>query len=112
FPGELPARATFAGALPLQGTEDALRRLLCGHGWLEAKTLTLSNAKEQFTHWGLPSEPAVRVLNPVVEEQTLLRVHLLPSLLSVLATNRHRSLPQRLFEVGYVVVQDEQGAWR
>ena len=105
FPGELPRAATFGGKLPHQDLEDALRALLVGHGWHEARTLTLSDAKAQWTKWGEPAGAAVRLLNPVVEDQTLLRMRLLPSLLHVLAQNRHRSLPQRLFEVGYVVEQ-------
>ncbi|MES2155827.1 MAG: phenylalanine--tRNA ligase subunit beta [bacterium] len=104
FPGNLPKRATFAGKLPLQDVEDALRSLLVGHGWNEARTLTLSDAKAQWAAWGARPETAVALLNPVVEDQTILREHLAPSLLRVLATNRHRSLPQRLFEIGYVVV--------
>jgi len=101
FPGDLPRRATFAGKLPLQDLEDSLRALLVGHGWNEARTLTLSDTKA--TNWRAPPAPAVTLLNPVVEDQTLLRQQLTPSLLQVLATNRHRSLPQRLFELGYVV---------
>ncbi|MEA3143795.1 MAG: phenylalanyl-tRNA synthetase beta chain [Thermoplasmata archaeon] len=111
FPGTLPQRATFAGRLPQQGLEDTLRRLLTGHGYLEARTLTLSDAKSQWANWGAPAEPHVQLLNPVLEEQTLLRIRLLPSLLAVLAANRHRPLPQRLFEIGHVVVRDGD-AWR
>lgn len=111
FPGDLPSRATFAAKLPLQDVEDALLALLVGHGWNEARTLTLSDAKAQWTNWGEKPVAAVALLNPVVEEQTLLRQQLVPSLLQVLATNRHRSLPQRLFEFGYVVRQDGK-AWR
>lgn len=110
FPGDLPRQATFAGKLPHQGLEDALRSLLIGHGWHEARTLTLSDAKAQWTNWGAKPGKAVTVLNPVVEDQTLLRRTIVPSLLGVLATNRHRSLPQRLFEVGYVVTEDGAGS--
>lgn len=111
FPGDLPTTQTFAGRLPLQDLEDALRSLLVGHGWHEARTLTLSDARQQWTHWGEPARRAVTVLNPVVEDQTLLRQRLVPSLLHVLAANRHRSLPQRLFEAGYTVREDG-AAWR
>lgn len=111
FPGELPQAATFGGKLPHQGLEDRLRAVLTGLGWLEARTLTLSDAAAQWTKWGEAAQPAVRLLNPVVEDQTLLRTRLLPSLVHVLAQNRHRSLPHRLFEVGYVVTR-EGGAWR
>jgi phenylalanyl-tRNA synthetase beta chain len=71
----------------------------------------LSDPKAQWRHWGEPDGQAVRLLNPVLEDQTLLRVKLVPSLLGVLAANRHRSLPQSLFEAGHVVQPDGKGGW-
>ncbi len=105
-PPALPAAMTFGGRLASQDLEERVRLLLMGHGWNEAKTLTLSDDRAQWTAWGVPAGKAVRLLNPVLEEQTLLRQWLVPSLLQVLAANRHRSLPQRLFEVGAVVVPE------
>lgn len=112
FPGDLPTSVTFGAALRHQALEDRLRTVLLGLGWLEAKTLSLSNGRDQTGLWGAPAEPAVQVLNPVIEDQTQLRTRLAPSLLRVLAANRHRNLPQRLFEVGYVVRRDGKGHWR
>ncbi|MGB0653037.1 MAG: phenylalanine--tRNA ligase subunit beta [Thermoplasmatota archaeon] len=116
FQGCLPTAVTHGGPLAHQGLEDRLRLLLVGHGMHEARTLTLSNEADQWTAWGeaAPEDGAVRVRNPVLEEQTILRTRLVPSLLRVLAANRHRELPQRLFEMGYVVHEDagEPGAWR
>lgn len=113
FDGTLPTTITFGGKLPQQDLEDRLRLLMVGHGWHEARTITLSNPGAQWTHWGEEdgSADAVRLRNPVMEEQTLLRQRLAPSLLGVLAHNKHRPLPQRLFELGYVVVE-EDGRWR
>ncbi|MHB8634813.1 MAG: phenylalanine--tRNA ligase subunit beta [Thermoplasmatota archaeon] len=103
FPGTLPTAVTFGGALASQSLSDRVRQFFLGLGWSEAKTLTLSSDREQWESWGRRPEAAVRILNPVLEEQTLLRTRLAPSLLHVLSANRHRSLPQQLFEVGYVV---------
>jgi phenylalanyl-tRNA synthetase beta chain len=111
FAGELPKHVSIGGRLPVQALEERCRSLLVGHGFHEARTLTLSSAAMQWTHWGAPVEPAVSVHNPALEEQHLLRRHLAPSLLDVLAHNRHRSLPQRLFEAGYVVVPGKGDAW-
>jgi phenylalanyl-tRNA synthetase beta chain len=111
FPDALPKAPSFGGRLAHQALEDAAREALAGLGWHEAKTLTLSDAKAQWRNWGETDGPAVQLLNPVLEEQTLLRVKLVPSLLGVLAANRHRSLPQSLFEAGYVVEPDGQGRW-
>ena len=111
FPHDLPKAPSFGGTLPQQPLEDAARAALAGLGWHEAKTLTLSDPKAQWRNWGETDGAAVQLLNPVLEEQTLLRVKLVPSLLGVLAANRHRSLPQSLFEAGYVVQPDGQGRW-
>src|ERR1041385_3249242 len=73
---DLPKAATFGGTLPHQRLEDAARAALVGQGWHEAKTLTLSDPKAQWRHWGEPDGQAVRLLNPVLEDQTLLRVKL------------------------------------
>ncbi len=110
FPGHLPRVATFSAPLAHQGMEDRLRALMTGHGWLEARTLTLSNPHDQWEAWGGTERPSVVLENPVLEEQTILRTRLVPSLLRVLAHNRHRSLPQRLFELGYVVENQPHNA--
>lgn len=111
FQGKLPARITYGDALPHQGLEDRLRALLIGHGFWEARTLTLSNPRAQWTAWGADAgeHNPVTVRNAVLEDRTILRAWLAPSLLEVLSQNRHRALPQRLFEIGYVVDPDMSG---
>jgi len=44
------------------------------------------------------------VMHPISEEQTMVRTTLLPNLMEILSLNQHRELPQRIFEVGEVVV--------
>jgi phenylalanyl-tRNA synthetase beta chain len=45
------------------------------------------------------------VKNPITQEHTCLRTSLIPSLLYVLRANKHHDLPQRIFEVGDVVIK-------
>jgi phenylalanyl-tRNA synthetase beta chain len=104
-----PTTLTHAKALPTQAVEERVRTVMLGLGWTEAKTLTLSNPRDEAAAWGAPPVRAATILNPVLEEQTLLRTRIVPSLLRVLAQNRHRPLPQRLWEAGHVV---EPGTWR
>lgn len=111
FAGKLPARISYGDALEHQALEDRLRVLMVGHGFYEVRTLTLTDPARQWSNWGADAPPHVRVRNPVLEDRTILRTWLTPSLLEVLAANRHRPLPQRLFEIGYVVVA-EDGAYR
>ena len=45
----------------------------------------------------------MKVASPISTEHTMLRCSILPNLLEILAINKHRDLPQRIFEVGPVV---------
>jgi phenylalanyl-tRNA synthetase beta chain len=103
--GKIPARIS----LPVRPVAprrderacDAVRSALAAAGWQEALTLP-------FTAPGLPDDaspwtdrPAVRVENPVREEEPLLRRSLLGPLLRCLERNRSRGVEGvRLFEVG------------
>ncbi|MCD6371367.1 MAG: phenylalanine--tRNA ligase subunit beta, partial [Candidatus Aenigmarchaeota archaeon] len=49
----------------------------------------------------------VEIENPISSEYTCLRNWLLPSLLEFLSFNTHEEYPQRIFEVGDVVILDE-----
>jgi phenylalanyl-tRNA synthetase beta chain len=76
---------------------------MIGYDYYEVTTLTLSSQREQFEQMRLPSAEVVEILNPISEDHSCLRVHLLPSLLAVLRKSKHRDLPQRIFEVGDVL---------
>ena len=103
FGNELPGQQTFGAELLSSKAADVARQLMVGYGYLEATTLTLSSEEDQFDRMGLPRDEVVEVLNPISEDHTCLRVSLLPSLMLVLRRNKHRDLPQRLFEVGDVL---------
>ena len=103
FGRELPTQQTFGSELLTSKASDVARQLMVGYGYLEATTLTLSSEVDQFDRMRLPRSEVVEVLNPISEDHTCLRVSLLPSLLMVLRRNKHRDLPQRLFEVGDVM---------
>jgi len=83
---------------------EIIRDLMIGMGFTEAMTLTLSSQKDEFEMSKLPEKDVVTVLNPITEEHTCLRSSLMPSLMRILRRNKHRDLPQRLFEVSDVVV--------
>lgn len=103
FGRSLPAQQTFGSELLVNKAADVARQLMVGYGYMEATTLTLSSARDQFEKMRLPQGEVVEVLNPISEDHTCLRVSLLPSLMMVLRRNKHRDLPQRLFEVGDVM---------
>ena len=104
-------------AIPLKSSQ--LRRRvsssLCALGLQETQSLTLSNNLDQFNNlrWEAKGE-ITEIANPITKEHTILRQHILPSLLNLLAANRHHELPQRIHELGTVVMDSKnqlKAAW-
>ncbi|WP_400207199.1 phenylalanine--tRNA ligase subunit beta [Candidatus Methanomassiliicoccus intestinalis] len=104
FGNVLPSFQTFGSELNETKAANILRQLLIGYGYLETTTLTLTSEDAQFTKMKLPETEVVAVLNPISEDHTCLRVSLIPSQMALLRKNKHRDLPQRLFEIGDVVI--------
>lgn len=104
FGKTLPRAVTFGELGTEQRASDAARQTMVGYGFLEVTTLMLTSPRDQFERMRLPPGEVVEVLNPISEDHTCLRVALLPSIMAVLRRNKHRELPQRLFEVGDVMV--------
>lgn len=103
FGGPYEVRQTPGGLLPETAFSESVRDVMIGLGFTEVCTLTLSNQRDEFATSGLPEMDVVRVLNPITEDHTCLRANLAPSLVRILRHNKHRDLPQRIFEIGYVV---------
>jgi phenylalanyl-tRNA synthetase beta chain len=103
----LPKVLTIGERAAVERISDRARLVLTGLGFMEAMTYTLTNPRLNFELMHAQGR-AVEITNPVSEEYTLVRSWLLPSLLSVLHANRRNPLPQRVFEVGDIVVLDEE----
>ncbi len=104
FGNVLPKMATFGIEDPLTVFSNSVKGITIGFGYFEVVTLSLSNPRDQYLSMGLAEDKsAIRVKNPVSEEHILVRTSILPSLMTVLRKNKHRELPQRIFEVGEVV---------
>ena len=89
-----------------------LRASMQGLGMMQIQSLTLSNELDQFSHmrW-VPNHEVTTITNPITVDHTILRQHLLPGLLKLLASNRHHDLPQSVYELG-AVVRDHRNAER
>lgn len=98
-----PVVQTCGSLLPETSFSDSLRDVMVGLGYTELNTLTLSNRRDEFGISGLPEVDSVSVMNPITEEHASLRSHLMPSLMGILVRNKRRDLPQRVFEVGFVI---------
>ena len=88
---------------------DAITETLIGYGFQEVVNFTLSNPEREYKNMEIKEDDVMTIIeNPVTEEHTGLRVHIIPTLLNNLKSNRNKSLPQKLFEVGDVVKDSEQ----
>ncbi len=105
FKGRLPTNLTFAKEREIEAYSNILRDLMIGYGYQETMGLTISSQKKQFTllQREIPNNLTV-ILNPINEELTCARQSIYPSLLEVLSVNKHRDLPQSIFEAGNVVI--------
>jgi phenylalanyl-tRNA synthetase beta chain len=100
----LPRSITFGMERPLETLSSNARKLMMGHAYLEVKSLALSCEKEQFQLMQRPESPGlVKIQNPIADYLTCVRMMLTPSMLMFLKANKHRELPQNIFEVGSIV---------
>ncbi|MEF8873628.1 MAG: phenylalanine--tRNA ligase subunit beta [Candidatus Thermoplasmatota archaeon] len=111
FQGVLPEEVTIGNSLPDRELKEGVKELLIGYGFSEAMNYMLNSEEIKYDKMEKELTDEVdmaRVKNPVSEQSESLRTWLLPGLLSNLKENRTESLPQKLFEIGDVVVGGEQ----
>jgi phenylalanyl-tRNA synthetase beta chain len=108
IPSAPPATFTVGKPHRVQVLLSTVRDLFCGLGYLEMMPFTLTSEEAHFARMRR-AEPSgvLRVLHPISSENTIVRTDLLSPLLEIIALNRHRELPQRLFAVGDVVLNCE-----
>ncbi len=94
---------TYGSEMPFTTTANGIRDIMTGLSYFEVTTLILSNPHDEFTRMGMQEGRVVSVSNPITEDHTCMRAHLIPSMMRVLRRNKHRDLPQRIFEVGDVL---------
>ena len=90
--------------LPTSHLSRRIRESLQANGLQQVTSLTLSNESDQFEKIRYQASTEVTGLhNPITVDHTILRQSITPSLLNLLAANRHHELPQRVYELGTVV---------
>lgn len=97
---------TMGGISPHAQLCDLVREIMVGLGFQEILTFTMINPETLQTKMNKKREKVVEIANPRMVTFTCLRNWLLPSLMEFLSHNTHVEYPQKIFEVGYVVVFD------
>ncbi|KAF2267830.1 phenylalanyl-tRNA synthetase beta chain [Lojkania enalia] len=96
--------ATVAAPLPINKLGDITRLEAATAGWSEVMPLILCSHEENF-EWLNRIDPgglAIKLANPKTAEYQIVRTSLLPGLLKTISSNRHHSVPMKIFEVSDV----------
>jgi phenylalanyl-tRNA synthetase beta chain len=104
FEGEVSTLSTTGSERRLSTISRYIRQTLIGQGFLEVRTISLSNESSQFELLGREEHDHLKLLNPITVDHTMVRMSSIPSLMSLLRANKHRDLPQRLFETADVMI--------
>lgn len=103
---EMPEVDQIAEERGIEGYTRLLRDVLQGTGALETHTYILSNREKLFDNMEVEPREIPEMSNPLTRDYSAVRNWLLPSLMEVLRRNRHRSYPQKFFEVADVSMLD------
>ncbi len=103
----IPQTATSGKLLTITRLKNKIRDLLVGTGYQEIKSYVMSSPEIMNTKM-LRNRPLTTTGNPKSREFSVLRNSLLPVLLDFAAQNQHADYPQRIFEVGDVIMPDSR----
>ncbi len=103
-----PQLLTIGGLSHEAEFRDLVRELMVGLGFQEILTYIMASSDVLFTKMNIEPQRVVEIANPRLTSMTCLRNWLLPSIMEFLSRNTHVEYPQRVFEVGYCVVHDEE----
>ncbi|OCK82239.1 phenylalanyl-tRNA synthetase-like protein beta chain [Lepidopterella palustris CBS 459.81] len=109
LPRVYPSKTASAAApLPINKLTDLVRLEAAMAGWLEVMPLILCSHDENFAWLNRKDdgETAIRLQNPKTAEYQIVRTTLLPGLLKTIGSNKHHSVPIKIFEVSDVGFKD------
>jgi phenylalanyl-tRNA synthetase beta chain len=102
-----------AAPLPINKLGDIVRLESAAAGWTEVMPLILCSHEENFEWLNRKDDgkTAVKLANPKTAEYQIVRTSLLPGLLKTINSNKHHSVPMRVFEVsdvGFIDLSQER----
>jgi len=102
----LPKVATIGEQSELEKFSRKIRELMIGIGFQEVLSFVLTNRENNFVKMNVEGN-SVEILNPSSSEYNTCRTWLLPNMMKILSSNKHREYPQKIFEIGDCVLLDE-----
>ncbi len=103
-----PELNTIGSMSPREEFCDVVREVMVGLGFQEILTFSLVNKKSLLDRMNLKEGKICEIANPISTTWNSIRNWLLPSILDFLRANLHVEYPQKVFEVGDVVVIDDK----
>ncbi len=104
---EMPQTMTMGRVNPITRLKNKVRDLMVGLGYNEVMNYIMSSP-EVLNEKMRRNEPLVTTGNPKSRQYSVLRNSLLPVLLDFTSQNQHADYPQKIFEVGDVIIPNEE----
>lgn len=107
---EYPPTTTIGMRHPWNELKEIVREIMTGLGFLEVITFTLTNERVMYKKMRREArvwEDYTPIMHSITEDHTIVRTDIIPKLIELLSLNKHHPLPQKIFEVGDVVVGSE-----
>lgn len=104
----LPEVATTANVLFPNRLRRQLSDIMIGLSFQEVFTLALTDKEEQFTKMNIKEEDYMKLGHSEEQSLNMIRKWLIPEGIKALVNNRNREIPQKVFEIGDVVIPDNE----
>lgn len=107
-----PSLASTGKLTPVNNFVKKITELMIGLGNQEILSYTLTNKDNMIKKMNLESMKIIEIDNPVSKNWSVFRVWITPSLIEFMSNNTNKEYPQRVFEIGEVVVYDAKAETR
>jgi len=107
-----PQIATTGKLLLIQGFQHKISELAIGLGAQEILSYTLTNKDALFKKMNTKPSQVIEIDNPISKNWSIFRTWIIPCLMEFLGRNTRREYPQKIFEIGQVVILDKEAETR
>jgi phenylalanyl-tRNA synthetase beta chain len=104
----VPNISTIGAMLPENILYEDIANFLVNFGLMEVKTFALTNHTSQYEDMNIKEQPHIKLgKNTTDKTLSMVRSWLIPEILKTLVANRNKEYPQKVFEIGTVVIPDQ-----
>ena len=108
FKPRIPKVPTISKSLKINDFLFFVKNICIGLGFQEIVSMILTNKENEFEKMNTEKEEICETLNSVTTECTICRKSLLPSIIKTFSQNQHVEFPQKIFELGEVLLVDKK----